>query len=83
VSGERWTDGHVLAIDGRPSDSTFEVNVALFNSIPYRIPMCRCYMGHRYARGHHFNMETREATEMQVAIAGPDFDPSTILKTRS
>ena len=35
LSGERGTDGHVLTIEGRPSDSrTIEVQLALFNSIP-------------------------------------------------
>lgn len=76
ISGKRGTDGHVLTIEGRPSDRILEVQIALFNSIPYRIPITREYIGHHYVRGHHFCLETREASELQVTIAGPDFDPS-------
>ncbi len=78
VYGRRVTDGHVLIIDCRPHDRIVEVQVALFNSIPYRIPMCEDYLGHRFTRGDHFNVHTREASEMKTAIAGPDFDPRTL-----
>ena len=78
MTGERGTDGHVLTVEGRPWDRTLEVQLALFNSIPYKIPMTREYIGHYYVRGHHFSLETREVSELQVMIAGPDFDPSKI-----
>jgi HNH endonuclease len=78
VHGERVTDGHVLTIDCRPHDRVVEVQVALFNSIHYRIPMCRDYLGHRFTRGHHFDVHSREVSEMKTAIAGPDFDPSSL-----
>jgi hypothetical protein len=78
VNGQRVTDGHVLTIDCRPHDRVVEVQVALFNSFHYRIPMCRDYPGHRFTRGHHFDVNTREASEMKTAIAGPDFDPRTL-----
>ena len=76
ITGERGTDGHVLTIEGRPSDRTLEVQLTLFNSIPYKIPLTREYIGHHYVRGHHFSLGTREASELQVMIAGPNFDPS-------
>jgi hypothetical protein len=78
VNGQRVTDGHVLTIDCRPHDRVVEVQVALFNSFHYRIPMCRDYLGHRFTRGHHFDAHTREVSEMKTAIAGPDFDPSSL-----
>ena len=49
IRDERWTDGHILTIEGRPKDGIFEVQVALFNSIPYQIPMCRDYQGEWFA----------------------------------
>jgi HNH endonuclease len=78
VHRKHVTDGHVLTIDCRPHDRVVEVQVALFNSIHYRIPMCRDYLGHRFTRGHHFSVHTGEASEMRTAIAGPDFDPSSL-----
>jgi hypothetical protein len=79
LSGERGTDGHVLTVEGRPSDRTLEVQLALFNSIPYKIPMTRDYIGHRFAKGHHFSQESGEASELKTTYAGADFDPSKIL----
>lgn len=76
LNGQRVTEGHVLTIDCRPHDRVVQVQVALFNSITYRIPMCRDYLGHRFKRGHHFDVQTREVSELKTAIAGPDFDPS-------
>jgi hypothetical protein len=78
ITGQRGTEGHVLTLEGRPSDRTLEVQLALFNSVPYKIPITREYIGHHYVRGHHFDLETREVTELEVKIAGPDFDPSKI-----
>jgi hypothetical protein len=78
VHGQRITDGHVLTIDCRAPDRVVEVQVALFNSIHYRIPMCRDYLGHRFTRGHHFDVHTSEASELKTAIARPDFDPSSL-----
>jgi len=79
ISGQRVTDGHILAIEGRPADSTLEIQLALFNSIPYRIPMTRNYIGHKFAKGLHFSLETREVTELRTMYAGPDFDPSKLI----
>jgi HNH endonuclease len=76
ITGERGTDGHVLTIDGRPAERTLEVQLALFNTIPYRIPMTVDYTGHRYGKGHHFNLHTWEVSELQLMYAGPNFDPS-------
>jgi hypothetical protein len=78
LSGERRTDGHVLTVEGRPSDRTLEVQLALFNSVPYQIPLPRGYIGHRFAKGHHFGLQTWEVSELQVVFAGPNFDPSTL-----
>ena len=79
LSGQRGTDGHVLTVEGRPADSTLEIQLALFNSIPYRIPMTRNYIGHRFAKGHHFSLESGEVSELKTMYAGPNFDPSTII----
>jgi hypothetical protein len=78
VTGQRGTDGHVLTVEGRPSDQTLEIQLALFNSIPYKIPMTRAYIGHLFAKGHHFSQETCEVSELQTVYAGADFDPSKI-----
>ena len=53
ISGTRGADGHVLTVEGRLTDRMVEVQVALFNSIPYRIPMGE-YVGDRFAKGHYF-----------------------------
>jgi hypothetical protein len=78
ITGERGTDGHVLTIEGRPQDCTLTVQLALFNTIPYRIPMTDQYTGNSHIKGHHFSSETKEAAELQAKYAGPDFDPSKI-----
>jgi len=78
VTGQRGTDGHVLTVEGRLSDQTLEIQLALFNSIPYKIPMTRNYIGHLFAKGHHFSQETGEVSELQTTYAGADFDPSKI-----
>jgi hypothetical protein len=78
ITGERWTDGHVLTIESRPQDRTLTVQLALFNSIPYRIPMTDQYIGHTYVKGHHFSNDTKAVSELQAKFAGPDFDPSKI-----
>jgi hypothetical protein len=78
ISGERMTDGHVLGLEGRPKDRTIEAQVALFNSIPYRIPLGD-YLGHPFARGHFFCVNTWESSELRTAYAGPNFDPNSIL----
>jgi len=80
ISGERGADGHVLTVEGRPKDRTIEVQVALFNSIPYRIPMGE-YMGHAFAKGHYFCVHSWEASEMMTTYAGPDFDPDAFMQS--
>lgn len=79
IRDERWTDGHVLTLEGRPKDGVVEAQVALFNSIPYRIPMSRDYRGEWFAKGHHFHIEDWTVSELKVEIAGPNFDPTSIL----
>lgn len=78
ITGQRGTDGHVLTIEGRPSNRTVMVQLALFNSIPYEIPMTREYPGHAFLKGHHFNQETSEVSDLRAEYAGPNFDPSMI-----
>ena len=80
ITGQRGTDGHILTIEGRPTDSALEIQLALFNSIPYRIPMTRNYIGHKFAKGLHFSLETREVTEFKTIYAGPDFDSSKLIE---
>jgi hypothetical protein len=58
--------------------NTCERCASIRTHLCYKIPMTSEYIGHRYARGHHFSLETREVSELQVRIAGPDFDPSKI-----
>jgi hypothetical protein len=79
IRNERWTDGHVLTIEGRPKDGVVEAQVALFNSIPYRIPLCRDYTGDWFAKGHHFHIDDSTVSELKVQIAGPDFNPANLL----
>lgn len=78
VSGQRGTDGHILTVEGRPADSTLEIQLALFNSISYRFPMTHNYLGHKFAKGHHFSLETREVTEFKTTYAEANFDPKSI-----
>ena len=74
ITGERGTDGHVLTIEGR--DRTLQVQRALFNSVPYQIPITQEYIGHAFAKGHVFDLHTGKAEELTVKYAGRDFDPS-------
>ena len=78
VRAERWTDGHILTIEGRPKDRIVEGQVALFNSIPYQIPLCCDYRGEWFAKGHHFHAEDWKASELRVEIAGEGFDPASL-----
>jgi hypothetical protein len=82
INGQRITDGHILTLEGR-TDAILEVQLALFNSIPYRIPLTRQYQGHRYIKGHHFDLETRKVSEMMTAITGPDFDPQKFMEEQA
>ena len=79
IRDERWTDGHVLTIEGRPKDGVVLAQVALFNSIPYQIPLCRDYTGEWFAKGYHFNIDNRKVSELQVQIVEEGFDPSSVL----
>ncbi len=78
ITGKRGADGHVLTIEGRPADRSLIVQLALFNSIPYKIPMTKQYLGDAFAKGHYFSQETGEMSEMMVEYAGPNFGPSKI-----
>jgi hypothetical protein len=78
ITGERGTDGHVLTVEGRPADRTLTVQLTLFNTIPYTIPMTKDYLGHPYTRGHHFSPDTDKVSELEAKYAGKDFDPAKI-----
>jgi hypothetical protein len=78
ITGEHRLYGHVLTVEGKPQDRTIEVQLALFNSIPYRIPMTHEYSGDPFAKGHYFSLVNGEASELRVTYVAPDFDPSTI-----
>jgi hypothetical protein len=67
---------NILAIEGRPADRTLEVDIALFNSVHYQIPITREYLGHGFARGHFFNPHTKKVEELTVKYAGRGFDPN-------
>jgi hypothetical protein len=76
LSGERYTDGHVVIAEGKCEDRVVESQLALFNSLPYRIPLSRDYRGPSFAKGHHFDVHTGKASEMRHEIAGPEFGAS-------
>ena len=78
ITGQRGTDGHVLTIEGRPANQTLMIQLALFNSIPYEIPMTKVYLGHAFAKGHHFGQDTGKVSELKVEYAGHNFDPEKI-----
>jgi hypothetical protein len=78
IKNERWTDGHVLTIEGRPKDGTVLAQVALFNSIPYQIPLCRHYTGEWFAKGKHFHTQDRTVSDLKVQIVEEEFDLSSI-----
>jgi hypothetical protein len=78
LKNERWTDGHILTIEGRPKDATVLAQVALFNSIPYQTPLCRDYRGEWFAKGKHFHTETWTLSDLRVQIVEEGFDPSSI-----
>lgn len=70
LSGKRGTDGHVLTVERCPSDQALEVQLTLFNSIPYKISLTRNYIGRALAKGHHFSHDTGEASELKTMYVG-------------
>jgi hypothetical protein len=78
LKNERWTDGHILTIEGRPKDANVLAQIALFNSIPYHIPLCRDYRGEWFAQGKHFHTETWTVSDLRVQIVEEGFDTSSI-----
>jgi hypothetical protein len=47
-----------------PDQGRIEVRLSLFNSLKYRILLSESYHGIWFAKGHHFDIQSRECTEL-------------------
>jgi hypothetical protein len=64
LTGEQVTDGHLITMEALPDQGRIEVRLSLFNSLKYRILLSESYHGIWFAKGHHFDIQSRECTEL-------------------
>src|SRR5260370_23623369 len=64
LSGARITDGHIITIEAKPDEHRVHAQLSLFNSLKYRIVVCANYDGIWFAKGHHFDVQTWEVSEL-------------------
>jgi hypothetical protein len=67
----RYTNGHVLTLEANPFTGSIIVRVALFNDITYVVRLCRRFSGiwRDFSAGHHFDIDTREVTQLRAISA--------------
>jgi hypothetical protein len=58
-SGSRITDGHVATLNANRDQDRVEAQLALFNSVRYRIILAPAYAGLWFAKGHVFDIRSR------------------------
>jgi hypothetical protein len=64
LTGAHVTNGHIIAVEALTDRRQIQARLALFNSLKYRIILAPNYGGLWFAKGHHFDIETRECTEL-------------------
>lgn len=64
VAGRQVTDGHILTVEVLTDRRRIQARLALFNSFQYRIILASNYGGIWFAKGHHFDVRSKECTEL-------------------
>jgi hypothetical protein len=65
ILGEtRITDGHIITIEAKPDEHRVQAQLSLFNSLKYRIVLSGNYDGIWFAKGHHFDVQRWEVSEL-------------------
>lgn len=70
LTGAQITEGHILTVEARPEQRRIESRLSLFNSLKYKIVLSAEYDGLWFAKGHHFDIHSREVSEL---MAQPTF----------
>ena len=65
VTGTQMTNGHVITVEAMPEKALVLAQLALFNSLKYRIVLSESYSGVWFAKGLHFDIEERSVTELE------------------
>jgi hypothetical protein len=64
LTGTQITDGHLVTVEGIPEKHRIESRLSLFNSLKYTIVLSSEHQGLWFAKGHHFDIHTREVSEL-------------------
>jgi len=64
LTGTQVTQGHLITMEALPDQGRVEVRLSLFNSLKYRIVLSYDYRGIWFAKGHHFDVQSRKCTEL-------------------
>jgi hypothetical protein len=64
IAGMQLTDGHIITLEGIPEQKQIESRLSLFNSLKYRILLSSSHSGVWFAKGHHFDIHSREVSEL-------------------
>lgn len=64
LTGSQVTEGHIVTVEAMPERHRIETRLSLFNSLKYRIVLSAEYQRLWFAKGHHFDIHTREVSEL-------------------
>src|SRR6266536_185534 len=64
LTGLQVTEGHIVTVEAVPEQRRIESRLSLFNSLKYKIVLTAEYDGLWFAKGHHFDIPTREVSEL-------------------
>lgn len=65
LTGSQVTEGHLVTVEAIPEQHRIESRLSLFNCLKYKIVLSTEYRGLWFAKGHHFDIHTREVSELQ------------------
>ena len=66
LGGMRVTNGHILTVEAGTLRQNVEAQLSLFNSFRYRVVLASSHSGIWFAKGHHFDLESRKVSELMV-----------------
>lgn len=64
LTGTQITEGHIVTVEGIPDKHRIESRLSLFNSLKYKIVLSAEYQGLWFAKGHHFDIHSKEVSEL-------------------
>jgi hypothetical protein len=64
LTGTQVTEGHIVTVEAMPEQRRIESRLSLFNSLKYRIILSAEHQGLWFAKGHHFDIHTREVSDL-------------------